>query len=151
MSTHRHVYLTPEQRAQLERLIHTGTAPAQTHTRARILLLTDRSQPTHLTDVVIAAALLCHTNTVGNVRRRFVQQGLDGALYDQPRPGAQPKITGEVEAQLSLLACSTPPNGRKRWTLQLLADKLVELGVVDSISDVAVMHRLKKIASSRGA
>lgn len=151
MSTHRHVYLTPEQRAQLDRLTRTGTASAQTHTRARILLLIDRSQPDRCTDAAVASGLRCHTNTVGNVRRRFVQQGLDAALYDQPRPGAPPKITGEVEAQLTLLACSTPPDGRKHWTLQLLADKLVELGVVDSISDVAVMQRLKKIASSRGA
>jgi transposase len=151
MTTHRHVYLTSEQRAQLEHLIRTGTTLAQTQTRARILLLIDRNQPERRTDAAVASALLCHTNTVGNIRRRFVQQGLAAALYDQPRPGARPKITGEVEAQLSLLACSTPPDGRKRWTLQLLADKLVELGLVDSISDVAVMHRLKKIVSSRGA
>ncbi len=150
MSKHLHVHLTNEQRAHLEGVIHAGNAPARTQTRTRILLLTDRNQSYRMTDAEIAAALLCNKNTVGNVRRRFLQQGIDAALYDQPRPGAKPKITGAVEAQLTLLACSQPPEGHARWTLQLLADKLVELGVVDSISDVAVMHRLKKTNSSRG-
>ena len=77
--------------------------------------------------------------------------GLANALYDKARPGATPKITGEIEAQLTLLACSAPPAGRSRWTLQLLADKLVELKLVDSISDVAVMHRLKKTNLSLGS
>ena len=151
MTTHRQVYLTPDQRAQLERLIRSGHAPARVQTRVRILLLTDRHQPQRMTDAEIAAALLCNPNTVGNVRRRFVEAGLDAALYDKPRPGATAKITGEIEAQLSVLACSTPPKGKARWTLQMLADKLVELQLVDSISDVAVMHRLKKMPLSRGA
>lgn len=151
MSKHVHVQLTAEQRAQLERMIRTGSAVARVQTRARILLLADRNQPDRRTDAEIAAALLCSTNTVGSIRRRFVHAGLDVALYDRPRPGAKPKITGEVEAQLTVLACSQPPEGKARWTLQLLADKLVELQVVDSISDVAVMHRLKKIASNPGA
>ncbi len=146
-----HVHLTNEQRAQLEALIHAGTAPARTQTRARVLLLTDRTQPRRWSDAEVAAAILCNKNTVGNIRRRFRQAGLDAALYDQPRPGAKPKITGDVEAHLTLLACSTPPEGRQRWTLQMLADKLVELQLVDSISDVAVMHRLKKTTSNRGA
>ncbi len=144
------VHLTNDQRAHLEGLIHRGNAPARTQTRARILLLTDRSQANHLTDTAIAAAVLCNKHTVGNVRRRFVQQGLEAALYDKPRPGAKPKLTGAGEAQLTLLACSQPPEGHARWTLQLLADKLVELGCVESISDVTVMHRLKKTSSSRG-
>ncbi len=78
-------------------------------------------------------------------------EGMDAALYDKPRPGAPPKLTGAVEAHLTVLACSTPPDGKARWTLQLLADKLVELELVASISDVAVMHRLKKTNSNRGA
>ena len=151
MSTHLHVHLTAAQRAPLEALIHAGTAPARTQTRARILLLTDRNHPQRMTDAVIATTLLCNKNTVGNVRRRFVGQGMDAALYDKPRPGAKPKITGDVEAQLTVLACSHPPEGHARWTLQLLADTLVELDLVDSISDVAVMHRLKKTHASRGA
>lgn len=150
MSKHVHVHLTTEQRAHLERMIRTGSAPARVQTRARILLLADRSQCQRMTDSDIAGALLCSKNTVGSIRRRFVHNGLDAALYDQPRPGATPKITGEVEAQLTVLAYSQPPASKGRWTLQMLADKLVELQVVDSISDVAVMHRLKKIASSPG-
>lgn len=150
MSKHVYVTLTAEQRAQLEHLIRAGNAPARTQTRARILLLADRSQCQRRTDSDIAAALLCSKNTVGSIRRRFVHDGLDAALYDRPRPGATPKITGEVEAQLTVLACSQPPAGKGRWTLQMLADKLVELQLVDSISDVAVMHRLKKIVSSPG-
>jgi hypothetical protein len=112
MSKHLHVDLTTEQRAHLEGLIHAGNAPARTQTRARILLLTDRTPPHRMTDAAMAVALLCNKNTVGNVRRRFVQHGLDAALYDRPRPGVQPKITGEVEAQLTLLACSAPPDGQ---------------------------------------
>ncbi len=151
MSKHEHVYLTPEQRAHLEGLIHAGSVRARTQTRARILLLTDRTLPQRLTDAEIAGALLCNKNTVGNVRRRFLHGGMDTALYDQPRPGATPKLTGDVEAHLTLLACSTPPDGKQRWTLRMLADKLVQLQLVDSISDVAVMHHLKKTSSSRGA
>lgn len=83
--------------------------------------------------------------------QKFVEGGLPNALYDQPRPGQKPKITGEIEAQLTMLACSAPPEGKARWTLQMLADKLVELKLVDSISDVAVMHRLKKMNLSLGS
>ena len=150
MSQHVYVHLTTEQRAQLERLVRSGNAAARVQTRARILLLADRNQIERRTDSEIATALLCSTNTVGAIRRRFVREGLDAALHDRPRPGAHPKITGEVEAHLTVLACSQPPAGKARWTLQMLADKLVELQLVDSISDVAVMHRLKKIASSPG-
>ena len=76
--------------------------------------------------------------------------GLETALGDKPRPGRAPKLTGDVEARLVLLACSQPPEGRTRWTLKLLAEQLVELGLVDSISEVAVYKRLKKTNSNRG-
>lgn len=145
MSKHLHVHLILEQRAHLERMVRSGRAPARVQTRARILLLADRNQADRRTDPEIAAALLCGANTAGNIRRRFVHAGLNAALYDRPRPGAKLKITGEVEAQLTVLACSQPPAGKARWTLQMLADKLVELQLVASISDVAVMHRLKKL------
>ncbi len=75
---------------------------------------------------------------------------MQAALYEKPRPGQTPKITGEVEAQLVLLACSEPPAGQAKWTMQMLADKLVELRLVESISDSAVCERLKKTRSSRG-
>jgi putative transposase len=151
MSKHVKVYLTPEQRIQLEQLIRSGTSRARTQTKARILLLTDRNQDHPRSDTAIAAALQVSKPTIIRTRRRFGLEGLEAALYDKPRPGARPKITGDVEAHLTLLACSAPPDGKARWTLHLLADKLVELQLVESISDVAVLHRLKKTTSSRGA
>jgi transposase len=135
----------------LEQLIRAGTCLARTQTKARILLLTDRSQGQHRSDAALADALGVSKPTIIRTRRRFVLEGMDAALYDKPRPGATPKLTGAVEAHLTVLACSTPPDGKARWTLQLLADKLVELELVASISDVAVMHRLKKTNSNRGA
>lgn len=150
MSKHVKVYLTPEQRAQLEQLIRSGTSRARTQTKARILLLTDRNQAQPRSDADIAAALQVSKPTIIRTRRRFVVEGMDAALNDKPRPGATPKITGEVEAHLTLLACSAPPDGKARWTLHLLADKLIELQLVESISDVAVMHRLKKMTSNPG-
>ena len=151
MTTKYHIYLTTENRQELESLIRSGESSARTQTRARILLLTDENQKKKKGAEEIASILMCSLPTITNIRRKFVEGGLENALYDQVRPGATPKITGEIEAQLTMLACSTPPEGRSRWTLQLLADKLVELKLVDSISDVAVMHRLKKMNLSLGS
>jgi len=151
MRTKYYIYLSKENRQELETLIHSGESSARTQTRARILLLTDENQKKKKGTKEIASALLCSLPTITNIRKKFVEGGLEHALYDKPRPGAIPKITGEIEAQLTMLACSAPPEGRMRWTLQLLADKLVELKLVDSISDVAVMHRLKKMNLSLGS
>ena len=151
MRTKYHIHLSKENRQELETLIRSGESSARTQTRARILLLTDESQKQQKGAEEIASALMCSLPTITNIRKKFVEGGLEHALYDKPRPGAIPKITGEIEAQLTLLACSAPPEGRSRWTLQLLADKLVELKLVDSISDVAVMHRLKKMNLSLGS
>ena len=151
MTTKYHVCLTTENRQELERLIRSGESSARTQTRARILLLTDENQKKEKGAEEIASVLMCSLPTITNIRKKFVEGGLENALYDQVRPGATPKITGEIEAQLTMLACSTPPEGRSRWTLQLLADRLVELKLVDSISDVAVMHRLKKMNLSLGS
>lgn len=140
------VHLTDEQHAQLDRLIRHGTAPARVLTRSRILLLAHQG----LTDPQIATALLVGLATPLRVRRRFAQGGLAAALYDRPRVGRPPYLTGEVEAQLVLLACSAPPPGRARWTLQLLADRLVELHLVATISDQAVHNLLKKTNLSPG-
>ena len=150
MTTKYHVYLTQENRQELESLIRGGESSARTQTRARILLLTDENQKKKKRTEEIASVLLCSLPTITAIRRKSIEGGLANALYDKPRPGAVPKITGEVEAQLTLLACSAPPEGRSRWTLQLLADKLVELKLVDRISDVAVMKRLKKMNLSLG-
>ena len=151
MSKHIVLHLTEEQRLQLERLTRTGSAQARTQTRARVLLLTDRSQGQCRTDRQVADALGCSRTTVIVTRRLYVREGAAAALYDKARPGAVPKITGEIEAKVTALACSDPPEGHARWTLRLLADRAVELGYVESISHVAIGERLKKTTSSPGA
>jgi len=150
MSKHVTVTLTAEQRLTLIGLIHSGTAPARTLTKARILLLLDASQGEARTEVDIVSALLCSQAHVGRVRRQFVNEGLDATLYDKPRPGRAPKIDGAIEAKMITLACSTPPDGHIRWTLRLLAEHMVASGHIDSITNVAVYKRLKKINFSLG-
>ncbi len=150
MSKHTQIELTEEQRPELEQLIRSGHAPARTHTRARILLLSDRSQGQKRTDQDVAAATLCSQKTVVQVRRRLLAGGLARALYDKGWPGRAPKFTGEVEAQLTPLACSDPLAGAARWSLRLLADQMIELGYVDYISHVTVGELLKKTRSSPG-
>jgi len=109
-------------------------------TRARILLLSAEGK----TDTFVADALKVNPQTVRNIRKRFAEEGLEVALRERPRPGARPKLDAKGEAFLIALACSDPPEGREHWTMQLLADRLVELGVVDSISDETVRRVLKK-------
>lgn len=150
MTTHRTLNLTADERSHLEELIRGGDASARTNRRARILLLSDRSQGQQRTDAAVAEAVMCSVATVGNVRRRHLDEGLQAALEDKPRPGAAPTFTGETEAQLTILACSQPPAGHARWTLRLLANQMVELGHVESISHVTVRERLKKTHSSPG-
>jgi len=140
------VQLTAEQQQTLEHLIHRGSAPAQVHTRARILLLAARG----LRDEDIAPAALTSRSTVQRTRQRFVTGNLAMALYERPRSGRPVTFTGDVEAQLTTLACSAPPPGAARWTLRLLADRLVELAVVDTISPTTVGTRLKKTRSTPG-
>ncbi len=134
------VDLTADERAELLTLLNRGVAPARRLTRARILLLADEGS----SDGAIAAALHVQTATVERTRRRFVEGGVERALSDQPRPGGRPKLDGKQEAHLVALACSRAPEGRARWTMQLLADRWVELGVVDAISDETVRRTLKK-------
>jgi putative transposase len=150
MGKHTHVELTEEQRTELEQLIRTGDAPARTHTRARILLLSDRNQGQKRTDQEVADAALCSKSTVVNVRRRVLTGGLRLALYDKGWPGPTPKFTGEIEAKLTMLACSDAPDGAARWTLRLLAERMIELGYVDYISHVTVRELLKKTNLSHG-
>lgn len=150
MSKHNIVSLNIDESKLLDGLITSGNAPARTQTKARILLMTDRSQGKHKKDADIAESLMVSRSNIVDVRARYVHEGMHSALYDKPRPGAAPKITGDVEARLTVLACSNPPEGYRRWTLRLLADKLVELKIVDSISHVAVGERLKKMISSPG-
>ncbi len=144
MGKHTHVTLSEEQRTELEQLIRSGTLSARTNTRARILLLSDHSQGQKRTDQAVAEATLCSQSTVYNVRRRFLAGGLSAALYDQERPGAPLQFTAETEAQLTMLACSDPPEGAGRWSLRLLADRMIALDYVDYISHVTVRELLKK-------
>lgn len=150
MSIHIPLYLTSEQRAELESFFKSGNAPARVQTRARILLLTDRSQGEWRTDQAIAEALLCSRATVANIRQRFLKEGLAAALLEKPRPGRAPKITGDIEAQISVIACSDPPEGQARWTVRLLTARVIELGLVDSLDHTTVWERLKKTNSSPG-
>ena len=146
----KHLTLTEKERTELLQLIKSGKHQSRVLGRARILLLLDRSQGDKRTLAQVAEAMLVSPATVSNIKRRYLNDGLDTSLHERPRPGASPKITGEVEAHLIALVCSEPPSGRSRWTLRLLADKLVELELVETISHVAVGEALKKTTSSLG-
>ncbi len=135
-----HVTLTDAERDELHALIKKGTISARKLTRAHILLHADEGH----TDQAIADALHVGRTTVERVRRRFVEGNLEGALTEAPRPGAKPKLDGKQQAFLIATACSTPPDGRTRWTMQLLANRMVMLEQVDSLSDETVRRVLKK-------
>lgn len=150
MSTHTKLHLSLQQRLQLEKLVRSGTAKARTLTKARVLLLTDYSIGQHMTDEAIAATLQVSMPTIRRTRQRCLADGVDAAVHDRSRSGKPPKITGEIEAQLVVLTCSDPPEGHNQWTLRLLADRLVALGHVESISHVAIGNRLKKIHLNLG-
>ena len=145
-----HITLTEEERTELLQLIKSGKHSARVLGRARILLLLDRSQGHKMKLNEVADTMLTSIGTVSNVKRRYLKGGLERGLRDRPRPGAKPKIDGEVEAHLIALVCSDPPEGQVRWTLRLLADKLVELELVESISHVAGGDALKKTNSTLG-
>ena len=146
----KHIYLKDDERTDLEQLIKSGTNSARVIARARTLLLLDRSQGKQRTISEVGDAVMVSRGTVGNVKQRYFAGGTERALYDLPRPGAKPKVDGEVEAQLIALVCSDPPVGRARWTLRLLAKELVALEVVDYISHVTVGEVLKKTNLSLG-
>jgi transposase len=150
MYEQRHIYLQKNERTELEQLIKSGTHSARVIARGRILLLLDRSLGQKRTIREVVEAAMVSQGTVSNVKRRYFAGGLAGALFEKPRPGAKPKIDGEVEAHLIALACSDPPEGYARWTLRLLADRLVQMEVIDSISHVAVGDALKKTHLSLG-
>lgn len=150
MEQQKPINLSEQERADLVQLLDGSEASVREKKRAQILLLSDRSGEQRRKDREIAEIVRCSHGSVGNVRRRYLAGGLNAALYDRPRPGATPKVSGEVEAQLVVLACSDPPAGHARWTLRLLANQLIELAVVDSISHVKVGELLKKTSLNLG-
>jgi transposase len=141
MSKKRYIVdLTEDEREQTLELTRKGKVATRKVTRARILLKADQGW----TDEQIVAALDTSLSTVERTRKRFVEGGLPKALNDDPRPGVKRKLDGRGEAHLIALTCSEPPDDHEHWTLRVLAERLVELGVVDSISHEAVRQTLKK-------
>jgi transposase len=146
------VKLAAEERAHLHELLSKGKAAARTLTHARILLKADEGvDGPRLTDDEIAEALEVNRSTVERVRIRCVEEGFEAALRPRPSRQVHPrKLDGAQEAHLVALACSPAPKGRRRWSLRLLTDKLVELEIVDDISHETVRQTLKKTRSNRG-
>lgn len=141
------VRLTDAERAQLGTFTTKGIAAARELRRARILLLAAEGRR----DTEVADAVGCCAATVARVRRRCAEAGVEAALQDRPRPGAAPLLDGKGEAYLVALACTEPPVGDDAWTMQVLADRLVALGIVARISDETVRRTLKKTRSSPGS
>jgi len=146
------ITLTAEERAALEQLVTVGKAAARKLTHARILLLADTASEGQ-TDQDIADALGTSVPTIARVRQRFVTQGIAAAVNHRPQPPRpdQVKIKGNVEQELVRLSCSDPPQGRCRWTLCLLADEMVALGLLPCVSRETVRQALKKTPSSPGS
>ena len=134
------VVLTETECTHLEAFTRKGSAGARELRRARILLLAAAGRP----DAEVAAAVGCCVGTVARIRRRCADAGVEAALQDRPRPGAAPLLDGKGEAFLVALACTDPPAGAAAWTMQLLAERLVALDIVDRISDETVRRTLKK-------
>ena len=147
------ITLSVEERTWLEQLVSAGQAAARKLTHARVLLLADERHGEACSDAEIVSALGISVRTMERLRKRFVTEGPEAALDHKPQPPRPDKIKikGNVEQKLVELACSDPPRGRCHWTLQLLADELVVLGLVDSLSTVTVWQALKKMTSSRGS
>lgn len=135
------VNLTDEERETLLSLTSKGEVGARTMKRAQILLKADEG----LKDADIMSVLNTSRPTVERTRKRFVEGGTEKAIYDDPRPGSKMKLDGRAEAELIALACSDAPDGHEKWSLRMLADKLVELDVVAGISPETVRQYLKKM------
>lgn len=147
------VKLTTEERQHLQDFLKSNKCSHQENQRARILLKSDQSDGKKwLTDQEIADALDVVVQTVERTRKKFVEEGFEASLKNPKRkkPPHNLKIDGEVEAQILTLACSEAPAGRSRWTLRMIADKMVELELIDEISKSSVGNALKKTKSNRG-
>ena len=145
------VELTSEERKQLQQLVKKGKVAGYKIRHAQMLLKADQGiHGPSWPDAQIAEVFAAHVTTVERLRKRFVEQGLDAALERNKRDNYTRKLDGDAEAHLIAIACSKPPAGRNEWSLRLLADRLVELSVVDSISYMTVSRTLKKTNLSRG-
>ena len=140
------VDLTEGEHLTLNQLTSKGKASVRKVKRAQILLLANEGK----LDKDIARALHLAMATIFRIRKRFVERGLEKALSEEKRPGSKRKLDGKQEAFLVAIACSEPPDGRQVWTMQLLADRLIKLEVIDSISDETVRRTLKRGALSPG-
>lgn len=138
------VKLKPEERTRLQELTRKGTISVRSLRRAEALLLSNDG----MKDEPIAERVGISTATVERTRKRYMQAGLEAALKEKPRPGAEPRLDADGQAYLMALAASSPPEGSGKWTMQLLADRLVELKYVESISDETVRRTLKKTAQA---
>lgn len=141
------VSLSDEERDRLQGLSRKRTASVRMVRRAQALLLAAEGK----TDEEIAEQVRMSVATLERLRRRFVEEGLEASLRERPRPGARPKLGAKEQAFVVALACTKPPEGRHRWTMQLLADRVVELELVPDISDEAIRRLLKRTSSSRGS
>jgi transposase len=143
------VRLTAEEREELIALVSKGKSSAAKIRHAQVLLKADADGP-NWPDPRIAEAFSMHLNTVAGIRKRWVEQGLDAALNRKPQawPSRSPKLDGAGEARVLAVSCSEPPPGQARWSLRLLADRVVELGIVASFSHESVRRVLKKTNSS---
>lgn len=140
------VDLSEEERARLESMLRKGKSSARMQARARILLKADEG----MLNRDIMHALEVSETMVYRARQRFVEEGLEAALRDKPRPGQKPKLDDKQRAHLIAIACSDAPEGHDHWTLRLLADKVVELGFTEAFSHEGVRSVLKKTSSSHG-
>ena len=145
------VELTSEERRQLQQLVKKGKVAGYKIRHAQMLLKADQgNHGPNWPDAQTAEVFAAHVSTVERLRKRFVEQGLDAALERNKRDNYTRKLDGDAEAHLIAIACSKPPAGRSEWSLRLLADRLVELSVVDSVSYMTVSRTLKKTNLSRG-
>lgn len=140
------VILTAKEQNKLIKIISKGTASAKSIMHANVLLAADEGNAKKQSEKEIATLFHINSQTVHTIRKTYATEGLDAALGRKRRktPPIQPKITGDVEAKIIALSCSEPPEGRSKWTLRLLADKVVELQIVENISHESVHRLLKK-------
>jgi len=143
---HELLLISPEDLEILELMCTKGIYPARELKRAEILILGNQCYTVH----EIAEAVGRSPNTVRNVRRRYIEEGLEGAIKDKPRPGKPQKIFSSEEAMITTIACSEAPAGHSRWTIRMIADKFIQLSEVDYVCPETIRRVLKKVNSSPG-